>query len=223
VDENAWSRTDRSFLAMINANKALPPGEEHYSDRMGIIEFFARTGEIDLYGIGWEGPPYRVAEKRLWLPGTVRRLSRRAEHLLSHLHPDPLLLTARSVWKGPVKSKLDVLSRYRFSICIENQLIEGWITEKILDCIRAGCIPVYLGAPDVEDWIPPECFIDMRRFDRYEDLRGYLHSLGDRERQAYREAGRDFLASERFRPFTKQAFIDVFARILAEDAGVQMN
>ena len=222
VDDAAWSRTDRAFLAMINANKTVPSGLEHYSQRMGVIEYFARAGELDLYGIGWDGPAYRVSDKTTWIPGPIRGLGRRAEHVWSRMRPDPQMVAARSVWKGPVASKLDTLSRYHFSICIENQLLDGWITEKILDCLRAGCIPVYLGAPDVERWIPSECFIDMRQFDEYADLSAYMHSLGERELRGYREAGREFLGSERFRPFSKRAFVDVFARILAEDAGVQI-
>jgi hypothetical protein len=222
VDDVAWSRRERSFLVMINANKSLPAGaEELYSERLRAIEFFGRTGELDLYGVGWDGPAYRVG-RGTWIPGTLRRFGRQAEHWLSRLHPDPLLVAARRVWRGSASSKLDVLSRYRFSICIENQELEGWVTEKVLDCLRAGCVPVYRGAPDIETWIPRECFVDLRAFGGYDELREYLHSLSDRDVQAYREAGREFLGSERFRPFSPRSFVEVFARIVAEDAGVPM-
>lgn len=224
IDEQAWSRQQRSFLVMINANKAIPDNEyEFYSERLKIIEFFARKQEIDLYGVGWDGPPYVVIERRHLLPRTARRLTRRAAEWVSRLYPDPLLLAARSVWRGRVTAKSEVLSRYRFSICVENQLLEGWITEKIFDCMRAGCVPVYLGAPDVEQWVPRECFIDMRAFADYGELRDHLLSLGPPEIEAMREAGRDFLGSARFKPFSKQAFADVFLRILAEDAGVPIE
>jgi len=222
VDERAWSRTERSFLAMINANKAVPSDrDELYSRRLDAIAFFAQAGDLNLYGMGWDGPAYRVG-RTTSLPGTIRRLARRVEHEVSRLRPDPRLVAARSVWRGRVDSKLEVLSRHRFSICIENQLLDGWITEKLLDCLRAGCIPVYLGAPDVERWIPRDCFVDMREFDSYAQLRAHLRALTQDEVRAYREAGREFLTSERFRPFSKQAFADVFVRMLAEDAGVEV-
>ncbi len=219
VDERAWARRDRSFLAMINMNKTVPGEQELYTERLRAIDFFAREDEIDLYGMGWDGPPYPVSPGR-WMPSRVRRLAWHAERALSHLHPDPLLRKARSVWRGRVSSKLETLSQYRFSIVIENMMLDGWITEKLFDCMRAGCVPVYLGAPDVDRWVPPACFIDMRRFASYPELRTYLHSLGNTELENYREAARDFLASARFRPFTKHAFADVFTRILEEDAGV---
>jgi hypothetical protein len=40
----------------------------------------------------------------------------------------------------------------------------GWITEKIFDCMRADCVPVYWGASNVLDYVDPEAFVDRRRF-----------------------------------------------------------
>jgi hypothetical protein len=223
VDEQAWSWPERDFLTMINANKALPPSQDElYSERLRAIEYFARSDDLDLYGVGWDGPAYRVG-RGAWIPGTLRRWARNIEGAWHNVRPDPLLVAARTAWKGPIDSKLDVLSHYRFSICIENQELEGWVTEKALDCMRAGCVPVYRGAPDVERWIPSECFIDMRAFDGYAELHSYLRSVSERELHAYREAGREFFNSDHFTPFSKATFAEVFVRILAEDAGVEID
>jgi hypothetical protein len=100
-------------------------------------------------------------------------------------------------------------------------VMQGWVTEKIFDCLVAGAIPIYLGAPDVEDWVDAECFIDARRFSGYDELRDYLLALSPAEIAAYREAGREYFGTERFKPFTKEAFAEIFLRILAEDAGIR--
>lgn len=42
--------------------------------------------------------------------------------------------------------KLRFLARYRFNLCPENTLGDGYTTEKIFECIEAGCIPIYWGA-----------------------------------------------------------------------------
>ena len=42
--------------------------------------------------------------------------------------------------------KFKFLANYRFNLCPENSLGEGYITEKIFDSIRSGCIPIYWGA-----------------------------------------------------------------------------
>jgi alpha(1,3/1,4) fucosyltransferase len=221
VVQEVWESEDRGFLTIINANKVPRlDTRELYSERLRAIAFFEQKGEIDLYGIGWDGPPFRVGETGV--PNVVRRAAYLAERRWDRLRPngDPLLMAARRAWRGQVASKSDTLCRYTFAICFENMVMQGWVTEKVFDCLVAGTIPVYLGAPDIERWVDPESFIDMRRFSNYEELREYLRSLGPDEITAYREAGRDYLRSNRFRPFTKQAFAEHFGRIVAEDAGV---
>ena len=44
---------------------------------------------------------------------------------------------------GDVKE--DFLANYRFNLCPENSLGEGYITEKIFESIASGCIPIYWG------------------------------------------------------------------------------
>ena len=41
--------------------------------------------------------------------------------------------------------KEEYLRQYRFNLCPENSLGEGYITEKLFDSISAGCIPIYWG------------------------------------------------------------------------------
>jgi hypothetical protein len=217
VHAEAWARKDRGFLVMINGNKVPPlKTDELYTERLRAVAYFGEREEIDLYGVGWDGPPFRIGRTRV--PGTIQRLQYKADGVLDRLRPDPLLAAARRVYRGPVPVKSEVLSRYAFAICFENQILEGWVTEKIFDCLAAGTVPVYRGAPDIECWVAPDCFIDMRRFSGYDELRAFLHDLSPAEVEAYREAGREYFASEQFRPFGKEAFAEIFAGIVDEDA-----
>lgn len=220
VHEDIWERRDRKLLAVINANKVTRiKVNELYTERLRAIEFFNRYGEIDLYGLGWDQPPVRLGTR---LPRAVTRIERRVKAAWESVRPpsDRLRTAARRAWRGETSRKDVTLGGYKFSICFENSILEGWITEKIFDCFYAGAVPVYLGAPDVEEWIPPECFIDMRRFDGYDALREYLLALSDDEIESYRCAARDFLRSERFRPFSKQTFAELIGRLIEEDTGV---
>jgi alpha(1,3/1,4) fucosyltransferase len=221
VREDIWRREDRSFLVMINSNR-LPRifVNELYTERMRALEFFSRTAEIDLYGLGWDGASFRPGGIRL--PGTIQGLRRRCLHYWEQLRPNPLLRAARRVWKGTTLNKGETLGKYIFALCFDNQILKGWITEKIFDCFFCGTIPIYWGAPDIADYVPKECFIDMRRFSGYPELRTYLKSLSGREIRAYREQARAFLESPRFRPFTKQAFAELIGRIIEEDAGIRI-
>ena len=221
VHEDAWSWRERSFLTIINANKVPRlTAHELYSERLRAVEYFERFGEIDLWGVGWDGPPYQMGETRV--PGTVQRLERAMRTRWERYRPprDPLRAAARSAYRGPTGSKAETLSRYTFAICFENMVLRGWITEKLFDCLLAGTVPIYLGAPDIERWVAPECFVDMRSFAGYDELRAYLHDLSPTEVAAMREAGREYLRSEQFRPFTKHAFAEIFEQLVAEDAGI---
>ncbi|MDX6409926.1 MAG: hypothetical protein QOE13_2997 [Gaiellaceae bacterium] len=223
VHDEHWHRNGRKFLTIINANK-LPRlyVRELYTERLRAVEYFNRRGEIDLYGVGWDEPPVRVGQTRV--PGTVRRLERLARTRWERRRPpgDPLRVAAREAYRGSVASKAETLAGYTFAICFENMVLEGWITEKIFDCLLVGTVPIYLGAPDIDKWVPPECFVDMRQFRDYDELRNYLVSLRPDEIEAFREAGRDYLQSDRFRPFTKEAFAELMARIVVEDTGAPL-
>lgn len=225
VHEDLWSRRDRKFLVMINSNK-LPRlyVNELYTARLRAVEFFHRYGEIDLYGPNWHRGPRRVGKSIV--PAGVRLyyaksgLEDRVWRLRQRVAPNRLYVAAAAATKGIAKSKSDTLASYQFALCFENMAQPGWITEKIFDCLFAGTIPVYWGATDVTDWIPAECFIDMRRFADFAGLRQFLKALGAAEIERYREAGRAFLESTRYDPFRKHAFVELFRRMVVEDTGI---
>lgn len=221
VHEALWQQSDRQFMVMINANK-LPRLylQELYTERLRAVEFFNRTDDIDLYGVGWDLPPYQVG--KTWVPYTLRALKRNLTHHYHRLYPDPLLEAARRAYKGKAQSKSETLGHYTFALCFENSILKGWITEKIFDCFFAGTIPIYWGAPDVQDYIPAHCFIDMRNFADYADLKNYLKSLTSSDIQGYKQRAREFLQSKQFYPFSKYAFVDLFCQLIQEDTDVEL-
>lgn len=194
-----WENSDRKFLVMINKNKKkrlsrqllilanrkrLPFQRELLGDRIEIIEFFSRTREIDLYGVDWNKyPPFPY-----WFYKSA----------------------LQKVYHGKVKSKHQKLSEYNFAIAFENNIGQGFIGEAIFDCFYVGTVPIYLGAPDIQEYIPKECFIDMRDFKDYEELRLFLKSLKKSQIQSYKENARQFLESEQYKPFTKEYFAEIF-------------
>jgi alpha(1,3/1,4) fucosyltransferase len=222
VDGPLWSRSDRRFLVMINMNK-LPRLSKYelYTERMRAVEYFGRTGDIDLYGIGWDKASERMGHTRM--PYTFRRMQIAANNWLDRIHPDPLLVAARKVFKGELETKWETLSEYDFVLCFENNFLPGWLTEKLFDNLRVGTIPIYWGATDIAALVPIECYIDMREFAGYPELKAYLKSLDRKKIMAYREAGRAFLESPGFTPFSKETFAGIFRDLLEEDAKVRVS
>lgn len=227
VIEHLWNNKDRGFLTMISANKTPPaylqvrraqnpiglrvsrnrsPGlkdSELYSERIRALVALRRLGNVDLYGHGWDISTYRILRNLPYSQSLpyMYWMNRKA---------------LKAIYKGAVKSKYETLGRYRFALCYENMAMPGYITEKIFDCFFVGAIPVYLGAPDVVKYIPKGCFIDMRDFDSYAELHAYLLNLSDQDISSYREAAREYLSSEQYRPFTREAFVEQFEADLME-------
>ncbi len=114
-------------------------------------------------------------------------------------------------FRGYVNDKIATISQYKFSICFENTAAcKGYISEKIFDCFAAGNIPVYWGAPNISDYIPKDCFIDMRDFANYDELLAHLKGLTKEQYEGYILRIREYLMSERAREFSLEHFDDIF-------------
>ena len=55
---------------------------------------------------------------------------------------------------------INVLNKYKFILCLENSVGEGYITEKIFNCFYAKTIPIYIGTNDIHLYINSSSFID---------------------------------------------------------------
>ena len=65
---------------------------------------------------------------------------------------------------GGWQTAVQVYSRYKFVLCMENSMQQGYITEKILTVMLARAIPVYIGAPDVALHFDEHSFIHLLSF-----------------------------------------------------------
>jgi hypothetical protein len=165
---------------------------ELYVDRLQAIRHFGMVGDFDLHGRGWAEPA-----------AGADRATRAA---------------IRRSYRGeiPALEKLKVLERYEFCLCFENCAFPGYVTEKIFDCLVAGTIPVYLGAPDIADHVPRGAFIDYRDFADYAHLEDHLRGLSTEDAEAHRSAAREFLGSPSARKYTQAHHVSRVARMLLD-------
>ena len=61
-----------------------------------------------------------------------------------------------------IKDKINFLSSYKFSISMENSEGDGYISEKIIDSLLAGTIPIYYGDYMIDQFINPKSYILIR-------------------------------------------------------------
>ncbi len=113
-------------------------------------------------------------------------------------------------YRGMCDSKKEVLKNYKFSICFENaKNYPGLITEKIFDCFAAGVVPIYYGPPNVEKYIPKECFINFLNFSNYDELYNFLVSMDEQTYQSYLDAVKAFLQTPEYYEFTSKRFAEI--------------
>ncbi len=196
------------FCTMIAGNKYTNHPRELYTERIRAIRWFEKNHleDFDLYGVDWDRYCFRG-------PKPVRALNRIRilRKMLAPNYPS---------YRGVVKDKREVLDRYRFSICYENaRNIPGYISEKIFDCFFSGCVPVYLGANNVKEYIPGNAFIDMRDYESYGEVYSYIKNMPEKEYAAYLEGIRQFLKSDAAYLFSGECYADTILNTLKEDLG----
>ena len=154
-----------------------------------VADSFADQG-FDFFGKGWNG------EQISWCP-----LYRNA--------PYPCFR------QQFVEDKIALLSGYRFTLAFENwRGSRLYISDKLFDGFLSGSVPVYLGEERIGEFVPPESFVDARRFANYRDLLAYLRACPEAEWQAMREAGQYFLSSEAAKKFGDESFAKRMVEIL---------
>ncbi|HPE85246.1 MAG TPA: glycosyltransferase family 10, partial [Chlamydiales bacterium] len=112
--------------------------------------------------------------------------------------------------KGGVPNKIETIKNYKFCICYENTNTPGFVTEKIFDCFQAGVVPVYLGAENVIETIPENCFIDRRKFEDDEAVYQFMKAMDEKTYEEYLKNIREYLASEKGYLYTEEHFINSF-------------
>lgn len=133
---------------LVNANKFSATKGELYSLRRACIATFPN---IVVAGQGWK-------------KGVLSRLTTMAkEFVRSMLHPpsakfaQPFPFVRPKNYLGPVADKVATLGGYRCCLVIENS--EEYVTEKLLDALVAGCIPIYVGTDLDPFGIPASLYV----------------------------------------------------------------
>jgi hypothetical protein len=83
-------------------------------------------------------------------------------------------------YHGVCMSKADVFRRYKFALVFENQRQPGYVTEKFLDCLLDGTVPIYWGDPTLESRLPAKMMYPIE--DENGSIEGYI-----RDKEGYRQ------------------------------------
>ena len=114
-----------------------------------------------------------------------------------------------STYKGTVENKYEIFPAYKFGLCYENfEGVKGYITEKIFDCMRSNCVPIYWGASNIDEYVDKDAFIDRRKFNSNRELAEYLNSVTEVRYNEYLAKINGYLRTQNFKRFLSSSFVD---------------
>lgn len=171
-------------------------GCELQDKRLSAIIFFGKKDCLRLYGKGWKN---------------LRNLPMHYRNRLT-----PLFKKINPQYCG---NKLETMREFKFALCFENYSFPGYFTEKIIECFAAGVIPVYLGAPDIEEFVPSDSFINVRKYQLWDGLLDRLKSFTDIEAGRMIDNGRKFLTTDEGRLHSFEGFASFIEGLISSTEG----
>jgi len=97
-------------------------------------------------------------------------------------------------YNNPIDNKFDALYGYQYGLAIENTIVDHYWTEKISDLFLAGCLPFYIGPPNILEYFPEESIImlDFDDIDRsLEIIKSTIENNEFEKRKKYIEEARN--------------------------------
>lgn len=82
---------------------------------------------------------------------------------------------------GPVEDHLSFAKNHKFYMAFENASFPGYTTEKIVDGMAGGCVPIYWGDPFVARDFNPKSFINVSDFANDDDAIAHVLRVDDDE------------------------------------------
>ena len=190
---------NRKHACLIAANKSVLHDDELYSKRLEVIEWFELNDpkNFELFGTGWDQKTFPLHSSLL-----SKLNGRRGAAIRKFLAPE------RPAWRGQVHKKINVLRDYRFCFAFENACNRpGYILEKIFDPMYAGCVPIYWGAKNIDQYLPEGTFIDFRNFDSIADCNSFLKDISEDEYEIFVENIKSFFNSASDGFFSSKNFV----------------
>jgi len=120
-----------------------------------------------------------------------------------------------TIYVNPIPPEYEIISKYKFNYCPENSRFNGYVTEKPIQAMACGSIPIYCGAPDVYNYLPEGTFISTDDYSP-KGLCQYIQNMDEQTYRGYRERMRRFLTTYQSDNFSSYIFAEKIYRILEE-------
>jgi hypothetical protein len=173
-----------------------PIARDRFRARLRAFEAFSSRDDFDLFGDGWD----------------------RHHPAVDYDVHSAALRAYRG--QSPDSDILALLAKYRFALVYEDARFNGYVSDRLFDCFFARCIPIYSGAPDIAQYVPPSAFIDVRQFPSFPELERFLMRITEDDARRYIDAAHSFLISSAFESWCADHFardvVDALLQVAAE-------
>jgi len=180
VDENAWKRSE--FYGTTSFKSEIPRTYHHAVELLTVgvpaDEFPPVNYSTAIKGASFLARRCRSLNNRETVVKQIIEALFRVDSLSGCLHnaEPPKGLTMAST------SKSEIMQRYLFHLAFENQNTDDYITEKLWLTLKSGTIPVYFGAPNIDEhFFPHDSFINVNDFSTTQELARYLIKVANNE------------------------------------------
>lgn len=187
-DYQNWTNR-KYFLSMINANKVSPVKTENYTLRRE----YARELDAEkffVFGNFWNSSLKSKIRLRLSILVFSLRNSfiPNLKHIYGNLH------WRFNTSRGAISDKQQILQSSKFSLVIEND--DSYISEKLIDSLVNGCIPIYRGPRIPSEVMPKDLFLELPKMPK--DLIPALEQLSEFEVKRILKKIAEYVSSENF-------------------------
>lgn len=177
-------------VALINENKfSFVPGNL-YKFRTDVLRSLSSAGiPVELAGKNWQkGLLWSVKQQFLALGFLVKNRQRfQLSNVQLPLRPSKLIHL-----HGRVPNAIEFLKGHDFAIVIEND--PNYISEKLMNAILAGCIPLFVGPPLGEYNLPNDLAIQVNGLRRSFEMA--IRHTSEEQKARIRDAGAKWLSQQ---------------------------
>lgn len=196
VPKNYQLDTIKQFKGFLTPNRKF---YEMYKNQANIIVTNGPLNSHNYYKID-QWPTYEerikgiVSMNRMYHTGSEGDILHLRPKIINELPCEPFLIkhTYGPVPWGPHyqgyikvhpnhEENLKICSKYLFILALEPMYHPiwswDWATERILNAFKSKTVCVYFGCYNIEEIVPTDLFIDMRKFNNLTDLSSYLIAM----------------------------------------------
>jgi hypothetical protein len=131
------------------------------------------NSELFPFGSCWINESDRGIHNKTKILSIVASNKRQTEgHRLRHTIIDSNLTPMDTYGRGynPIENKITAFKDYMFSLIIENEKIDNLFTEKIIDCLVTGTVPIYWGCGNIGNYFDKRGFLEFNSVDEFKGM-----------------------------------------------------